>query len=66
MRAYKVKHKWIGTRFVGSEAEARTVRGEMFENAPKGVLKKEITIDMVEIPTTKSELIGWLNTNLGA
>lgn len=66
MRAYKVKHNAIGTRFASSEAEARSTRVAMFENAPKGVLKKEITIDMVEIPTTKSELLAWLNQNFGA
>jgi len=38
----------------------------MFDNAPKGVLRKEITIDAVDIPTKKADLLAWLNQNYGA
>lgn len=66
MRAHKVHHKQIGTRFVGSAEEARKVRQDMFEVAEPKVLRKEIIVEMVEIPTTKAELLDWLNKNFGA
>ena len=66
MLVYKVKHNEIGTRWAGSEADARKTRVEMFDNAPKGVLRKEITIDAVDIPTKKADLLAWLNQNYGA
>ena len=68
MRAYKVHHKDLGTRYVASEALARTARQSMFEAGSEisKVARKDITIDMVEIPTSKAELLEWLNKNFGA
>ena len=68
MRAYKVNHKDLGTRFAPSEALARTARQSMFEAGSdiSKVARKDITIEMVEIPTGKAELLEWLNKNFGA
>lgn len=67
MLVYRVKHNEIGTRWAGSEADARKTRVEMFENhGTSKVLRKEITIDAVEIPTKKADLLAWLNKNFGA
>lgn len=67
MLVYKIKHNEIGTRWAGSEADARKARVEMFDNhVTSKVLRKEITIDAVDIPTKKVDLLVWLNKNYGA
>ena len=50
--------------FAGFEAEARRIRTDWMERFD--LKRKDIEVKQVDIPTTKSELIGWLNTNLGA
>lgn len=62
MRAYKVVYDNTSkevVHFVGSEVEARQFRMELMKEL---VLKrKEIEVELVEIPTTKAELLAWLN-----
>jgi hypothetical protein len=46
--------------FVGSEVEARQFRMRLMEEHK--LKRKEITIDLVEIPTGKAELLSWINS----
>jgi len=45
--------------FVGSEVEARQFRMRLMEE--NKLKRKEIPIDLVEIPTGKAELLSWIN-----
>lgn len=60
MRAYKVndKQKKV-TRFAGSQTDAKTHRDAIMEGLD--VKKKDVTIEEIEIPTGKTELLGFLN-----
>lgn len=60
MRAYRVQDgegKMI--RFGGSQTEAKQKRDEIIETL--GVKKKEVSIEEIEIPTSKTELLEFLN-----
>ena len=62
MRAYKVTYDNTSkevVHFVGSEVEARQFRMELMKEL--ALKHKDIEVELVEIPTTKTELIGWLN-----
>ena len=48
------------TRFAGSEAEARQLRMAMVEKT--GIKKSQITIEGIEIPTNKPDLLAFLNS----
>lgn len=45
--------------FVGSEAEARQFRMSLMKT--EGLKRKEVEINMVEIPTGKADLLKWIN-----
>ena len=45
--------------YAGSEAEARKRRRELMLST--GLKLSDLTIEVVEIPTTKAALIAWLN-----
>jgi hypothetical protein len=66
MRAYSVVFTPEGELknvvFIGSDAEAKTFRGEVMKIYD--LKRKDIEINLVEIPTTKPELIAWLNAEL--
>ncbi len=66
MRAYSVvvSDGRFPPTFVGSEAEARQFRMELMKS--EGLKRKEIEVNLIEIPTTKPELLAWLNKNFGA
>jgi hypothetical protein len=49
--------------FLGSEAEARQFRMQLMKDL--ALKRKDIEVNLVEIPTTKIELIGWLNIQMG-
>jgi hypothetical protein len=46
-------------RFAGAMAGAREQKNELVDN--KGVRKKDVEIEEIEIPTAKSELVPFLN-----
>lgn len=65
MRAYAVttvgeNHR---TAFAGSEVEARQIR--MAWMSGLDLKRKDIEVKLIDIPTTKVELIGWLNIQMG-
>lgn len=62
MRAYSVTHGDNKVHFLGSEVEARQFRMELMKS--EGLKRKEIDVKLVEIPTTKAELLNWLNSEL--
>lgn len=69
MRAYSVVYKEhkdgaekVHATFIGSEAEAKTFRVELMK--VEGLKRKDVEISLVEIPTTKPELLAWLNAEL--
>jgi len=64
MRLYKVTaHVGIPavtkTRWVGSQSDAASFRKELTD---LGAKRKDIETEEVDVPTTKAELIEWLNT----
>lgn len=65
MRLYKVTHVPMDVplrkRWVGTQAEAASTRAEwQKKHAAK---RDEITTEEVDVPTTKKELLEWLNAN---
>ena len=58
MQAHIVVHATC-TRFAASEAEARQTRQMLVDTY--GHKKKSISIEPIEIPTTKTELLEFLN-----
>ena len=68
MRVYKVTgHVGIPAvtkvRWVGSQADASSFRKELTDTGAK---RKDIETEEVDVPTTKAELLAWLNENVGA
>ena len=72
MRLYKITASYLRpdsskddvtkfTQFVGSKAEGVSVRKDLMED---GARRKDIAEVEVDVPTGKSELIGWLNANV--
>jgi hypothetical protein len=63
MRAYQVTAKdgptVLGTRYAGTQADARTKRGELM--AQFDVKKNQVTIDEVEVPVAKADLLEFIN-----
>ena len=63
MRAYEVTAKngsqTHGVRFGSTQADARAKRDELVEQF--NVKKSSVTIDEVEIPTSKAELLEFIN-----
>jgi hypothetical protein len=59
MRAYKISPRDFPPAFAPSEAEARATRASLMETY--GLKRKDILVEPVEIPTTKAELLRWLN-----
>lgn len=62
MRLYKVSvrgSETIKPRYIGSQAEAASVRKTL--NAIKKIPRDQIDTDEVDVPTTKKELLAWLN-----
>jgi hypothetical protein len=67
MRAYKVSTEHNNDdggktpvfRYAGTNAEARQTRDAMVNDY--GVKKKEVTIEDVDIPTSKAELLDFIN-----
>lgn len=57
-RGYKISGGGY-IRFAGAMAGAREQKNELVEE--KGVDKKEVAIDDIEIPTGKAELVPFLN-----
>jgi hypothetical protein len=47
------------TQFAGSMAEVRTIRDTFVEEL--GVKKKDVDVEEVDIPTSKTELLPFLN-----
>ena len=47
-------------RVAGSEAEARIVRQQMLDNNPD-IKKRDLLIEPMDIPTTKPELLAFVN-----
>lgn len=65
MRAHSVfcNKGAVRTAFAGSEAEARRIRTDWMERFD--LKRKDIEVKQVDIPTTKVELLGWLNIQFG-
>lgn len=70
MRLYKVSatiHKGVesapvrSVRWFGTQGDCATRRKEL--NTKHGVARDAIKTDEVEVPTTKKELLEWLNAN---
>ena len=62
MRLYKVSVRGsdvIKPRYVGSQAEAASARKVL--NTIQKIPRDQIDTDEVEVPTTKKELLAWLN-----
>ena len=63
MRAYQVTAKdgdtVLGTRYAGTQADARTKRDELM--AQFDVKKNQVTIDEVEVPVAKADLLEFIN-----
>lgn len=63
MRAYQVTAKdsntVLGTRYAGTQADARTKRDELMVQFD--VKKNQVTIDEVEVPVAKAELLEFIN-----
>lgn len=63
MRAYQVTAKdgdtVLGTRYAGTQADARTKRDELM--AQFDVKKKQVSIDEVEVPVAKAGLLEFIN-----
>lgn len=63
MRAYQVTAKdgdtVLGTRYAGTQADARTKRDELVETFD--VKKNQVTIDEVEVPVAKADLLEFIN-----
>ena len=64
MRAYRVTvsgHQ----HFAGSQSDAKSARDQLLESAginPRSkAAKEEATVEEVEIPTSKLELLDWIN-----
>jgi hypothetical protein len=65
MRAYAVTTTGTDPRtaFAGSEVEARKIRMDWMSGL--GLKRKDVEVKLIDIPTTKIELIGWLNLQMG-
>jgi hypothetical protein len=63
MRAYQVTARdtntVLGTRYAGTQADARTKRDELM--AQFDVKKNQVSIDEVEVPVAKSGLLEFIN-----
>lgn len=63
MRAYKVTAKdgdtVLGTRYAGTQADARTKRDELM--AQFDVKKRQVEMEEVEVPMAKAELLEFIN-----
>lgn len=59
MRAYEVVAPGPVKRYAGTSADARSTREALM--AQTGAKKKDVSIDEVEIPTAKPDLLGFLN-----
>ncbi len=63
MRAYQVTAKSgtavLGTRYAGTQADARTKRDEMM--AQFDLKKSEVETEEVEVPLAKAELLDFIN-----
>ena len=67
MRAYKVsaiekdgdEEFTLGTRYAGTNAEARATRDQLVEQF--GVKKKDVSIEEAEVPTAKADLLVFIN-----
>jgi hypothetical protein len=62
MRAYEVSYTKDDSKKVqysDTQKSARTLRRTIMET--ESLRLTEVAIDMVEIPTKKEELLGWLN-----
>jgi len=67
MRAYKVtavehdggEEFTLGTRYAGTNAEARATRDQLVEQF--GLKKKDVTIEEAEIPVAKADLLAFIN-----
>jgi hypothetical protein len=65
MKLYKITgslkddNEFRATRWVGSQADAASARKEF--NSKLGMPRDRITTEEVEVPTTKKELIEFLN-----
>lgn len=67
MRAYRVTANTpnvFAERYAGSEAEARKIRADLTE--AHGLVRKNTEIEMIEIPTSKADLLHFLNKLMGA
>lgn len=70
MRAYKVtadvedgEKMTTVTKFAGTQADARAARQALVDE--HGVKKKDVSLDEVEIPTAKSDLLDFINGLIG-
>jgi hypothetical protein len=58
MRCYLIQSARM-KRYAGTNADATTTRNMIVEET--GTRKKDVTIEQVDIPTAKSELLGFIN-----
>jgi hypothetical protein len=64
MRAYAVSMKTPDLlQFVGSGAEGRQLRVQWMKE--HSVQRKHIDVKLIDVPTSKVDLIGWLNIQFG-
>lgn len=64
MKLYKITANQVGApvaQFVGSQAEASKLRKELVSDL--GFKRADISTEEVDVPTSKKELIEWLNRN---
>jgi hypothetical protein len=59
MRCYLVQSSHM-KRYASTNADATATRGMIVEKT--GVKKKDVTIEQVDIPVAKSELLGFINS----
>jgi hypothetical protein len=60
MRAYEITFQGA-VRYAGTQAEARVMKNRILENAGLDHRPYEVTIQEVDIPTSKAELLTWIN-----
>lgn len=54
-------------RYAGSQSEAASIKRGWFEDHKKAGLKQgSITVETIDIPTSKSGLLPWINENLAS
>jgi len=60
MRAYEITFRGK-TRYAGTQSDAKAAKDKVLEDAGLGPRSKEATVEEIDIPTGKAELLSWIN-----